>query len=300
MKSKLFRIGLLFAFVLPLMVACTDNNLPDGTNFDTTDHQTTEFDSWLKENYLKTYNLSFQYKLRDLNSDMSYNLVPARIEKAEEVARLIKYLWFDAYGAVAGENFLKEYGPRIISLYGSAAINPISRTKMLGTAESGIEVSLFEINSLDVMDIPRMNEYYFNTMHHEFAHILHQKRDYPKSFDDISKGNYTPVGWQNNSLNSVLQKGFITQYASSQPQEDFVETISNYLISTDAQWKNLMDKAKSPLNTEDSYDFVDGRYIILYKLSVCSSWLKSSWNIDLEELRQEIMKRQENIEKAFD
>jgi hypothetical protein len=39
-----------------------------------------------------------------------------------------------------------------------------------------------------------MNEYYFKTMHHEFVHILHQTKNYPKDFEQISAGNYSPHG----------------------------------------------------------------------------------------------------------
>lgn len=91
------------------------------------------------------------------------------------MARLVKYLWFDVYGTVVGEEFLKENGPRIIHLIGSPAYNPISGTIVLGTAEGDIKVTLYSCNDLDPTNIDMMNEYYFKTMHHEFAPHLTSK-----------------------------------------------------------------------------------------------------------------------------
>ena len=56
---------------------------------------------------------------------------------------------------------------------------------------------MYEVNSLDFenVDIEVLNEYYFKTMHHEFAHILHQKRNYDPSFDRITEGKMlVPTG----------------------------------------------------------------------------------------------------------
>ena len=290
---KIFKILFVVCFLPLCFTACSDDDF-DPSIFDTEDpldedSETYEFDLWLRNEYQKPYNLEFRYKMTDVSSDMGFNLVPARYEKSVEMAQLIKYLWFDAYNTIAGENFLKENGPRIIQLIGSAAYNSVSQTRVLGTAEGGILVTLYDCNSLERTNISQMNEYYFNTMHHEFAHILHQKKAYPVVFEDISKGNYAPLGWQNRSADAAAKLGFVSKYAGSQPREDFVEVISNYLVKSDSEWEAILAKAADP-SVE-----MDGRAIILSKLEICATWLKDAWSIDIHELHREIQKRQENV-----
>lgn len=262
-----------------------------------------EFDAWLRQAYLVPYNLDFRYLMEDVGSDMDYNLVPTSFEKAQQMAKLVKYLWFDVYGTVVSPEFLKENGPRIIHLIGSPAYNPISGTMLLGTAEGGLKVTLFRCNELDPTDVDLLNEYYFKTMHHEFAHILHQKRNYPVEFGLISQGKYNPLGWQYKTDSEAATLGFVSPYAGSQNREDFVEIIANYLVKSDTQWSDILELASQP--GIDMYgdtipdDGINGRAIILQKLEMAKKWLKDSWEIDIDSLRAEIIRRQLNINEVL-
>jgi len=264
------------------------------------------FDNWLRESYLTPYNLDFRYRMQDVGSDLDYNLVPVTFDNAQKMAKLVKYLWFDAYSTIVNPEFLKENGPRIIHLIGSPAYNPISGTILLGTAEGGLKVTLYNCNALNPSDVDMLNEYYFKTMHHEFAHILHQKRNYPVEFGLISQGKYNPLGWQYVSESEAAQLGFVSPYAGSQNREDFVEIIANYLVKSDEQWNNilLMATRKEILDAQGNpiappVNEKDGKEIIQEKLSIARKWLKNSWNIDIDALRAEIMKREENIQEIL-
>lgn len=246
------------------------------------------FDSWLIENFQKPYNLTFEYKLNDVSSNLNYNLVPTSLEKSKQLAQLIKYLWFDVYAKMLNEDFLKKYGPRMIHLIGSPAYNPNSGTILLGTAEGGIKVTLYRCNGLDFRDVVTMNEYYFKTMHHEFTHILHQTKSYPKNFENISAGNYSPLGWQFISDEDAAKMGFVSPYAASQAREDFVEIIANYLVKSDDDWNNVLNLAGD-----------EGKDIILQKLVICTAWLKDKWGIDILAMRNEIAIREKNIDANF-
>lgn len=204
---------------------------------------TYKFDKWLKQTYLDVYNLDFRYKMQDVGTDMNYNLVPATYQNAQDLALLAKHLWFDVYNDVVGPNFLKQYGPRIIHLIGSPAYDPSTGTITVGLAEGGIKVSLFRVNALDLNSPDQLNEYYFKTMHHEFAHILHQTKTYPAKFNTISVGKYDGSNWQNRQEGVVLSCGFVTPYASSAYREDFAEIIANYIVKTDAQWERFYNLA---------------------------------------------------------
>lgn len=268
--SKYISSFMLVAIAAMSMTSCgddkfTDTIFPDtGDDLDSTAY-TYKFDKWLKQEYLDVYNLEFRYKMQDVGTDMDYNLVPAQFDKAKDLAVLVKYLWFDAYKEVAGPEFLKEYGPRIIHIIGSPAYNPTSGTMILGLAEGGIKVSLFRVNSLDLGDFSQLNEYYFKTMHHEFAHILHQTKSIPQSFYLLSTGRYDDNNWQDQTEGRMNSLGFVTNYASSQLREDFAETIANYITKTDEQWAQILELASYGWESPDGSEATaDASYYCFY------------------------------------
>lgn len=241
----------------------TETIFPDQSEELDPNSATYKFDKWLKQTYLDVYNLDFRYKMQDVGTDMNYNLVPATYQNAQDLALLAKHLWFDVYNDVVGPNFLKEYGPRIIHLIGSPAYDPSTGTITLGLAEGGIKVSLFRVNALDLNSPDQLNEYYFKTMHHEFAHILHQTKTYPAKFNTISVGKYDGSNWQNRQEGVVLSCGFVTTYASSAYREDFAEIIANYIVKTDAQWERFYNLASRGWATP-SGDDPNAKYYCYY------------------------------------
>ncbi len=228
-----------------------------------------KFDKWVEKNFLLPYNLDFKYKMEDVESSMDYNLVPATFENARDLCLLTKYLWFDTYAEHCGEDFLKTYGPRILHLIGSPAYNPTSGTEILGLAEGGLKVSLFKVNEIQLNNVNQLNEYYFRTMHHEFGHILHQTRTYPKEFDLISAGRYDASSWQNKPIGLQASQGFITPYSSCEGREDFAETIANYLTRNDEADELIMwmaDHGWTNGLAEDAADKEDAPYYCYYYL----------------------------------
>lgn len=247
MKKFIYLVLLAAAAVTPALTSCSEEKLDPNSIFGDTDPDqldpnsyTYPFDLWLRQNYMEVYNLEFRYQMQHLGTDMSYNLVPARLDKAIDLAVLNKYLWFDVYAELVGTDFLKEYGPKIIHLIGSPAYNPVNHTEILGLAEGGLKVSLFKVNELDTSNPELLNEHYFKTMHHEFAHILHQTKTYPREFDLINTSNYEPNNWQDRNGAVVNSLGFTTTYASSQGREDFAETCANYITRSYSQWDLML------------------------------------------------------------
>lgn len=259
---------LLVAVAAMSLSSCSEEKLGD-TIFPDVDETldptsyTYKLDKFLKENYLDKYNLTFLYKMPDISTNMNYNLVPATYENSIDLAVLCKHLWFDVYDSVAGDQFLKSYGPRIILLVGSPAYDPYAGTETVGLAEGGIKISLFKVNAMNINDFMMMNEYYFKTMHHEFAHILHQTRTYPTEFNTISVGHYDGTNWQYRG-DEVTSLGFLTPYASSEFREDFAETIANYIVKTDAQWNRILELASRGWATSASDDDFTAVYYSFY------------------------------------
>lgn len=320
-KKYIFISTLIFGMALGFS-SCSKDEPDSKSIFDTEETEldpnsaSYKFDKWLQVNYLEPYNLQFRYKMQDVGTDLDYNLVPATYDKSIDLAVLTKYLWFDVYAKIVSEDFLKYYGPRIIHLIGSPAYNPANHTMILGLAEGGLKVSLFRVNNIDPSNFLMLNEFYFKTMHHEFAHILHQTKTYPKEFNLISSKYYDPQGWQDRNKSVAASLGFTSDYASSQAREDFAETIANFITMTDSQWADLLVRAtkgwkqKADANgdpiydendnlvyeeTED-FDGVDGKAVIIQKVSIARQWLLEAWGVDLDAIRTEVQYRQLNFD----
>lgn len=237
---------MLVAIAATSMTSCNEDKLGP-TIFSDVDETldpsstTYQLDKFLKDNYLDPYNLTFLYRMPDISTNMNYNLVPAKYSNAVDMAVVCKYLWFDVYEKVAGPEFLKAYGPRIILLVGSAQISP-NYGETVGLAEGGIKITLFKINSMNVNNFWEMNDSYFHTMHHEFTHVLHQTKIYPVEFKAISVGHYVPSEWRDRGV-EISSEGFVTNYAASEYNEDFAETVACYITYTDAQWESLLQSA---------------------------------------------------------
>lgn len=268
------------------LVACSeDDKISSTTIFPTTPPERDAFDIWLQKNYTATYNIDVKYKMEDIESDMTYQLVPADSSKSAKIAILIKYLWFDAYNEAVGQNFVKANVPRIIHFIGSSAYNS-NGTETVGTAEGGLKVTLYKINDIDESRIQtdayyhRLNEYYFHTMHHEFTHILHQKVPYDTNFKLISEANYRSTDWYLYSTAQAQRLGFITNYAMSQPDEDFAELMSTYITSSKSEWESDMATAGT-----------SGADIINQKLEILRKYMQESWGLDIDLLRDIIQRR---------
>ena len=200
-------------------------------------------DTFVKKEFLETYNVKFTYKFDDKGSDKNKNLTPATYEQSLDLAVLTKYLWYDVYKDLAGEEFLKKNSPRIINITGSKNYNASSGTETLGDASSGVKINLYNVNNLDVTNVDMMNEYFFKTMHHEFSHILDQKILHPTSFNTISSSGYDASGWSDSPDSLKAGAGFVTPYASSSVSEDWAESMANYVTMDSLAWKQKLESA---------------------------------------------------------
>jgi len=288
--KKIYQIVFIGALLVSL-VSCEKDKFTDSIFVDPVEDEeaySKEFDQWLYEHFTVPYNAEFRYRLDDNGTDPNYNVVPVSMGMADTIAHVALYLWYDVYDSIATPGFLKENGPRIIQLIGSAMINASQGTEKLGQAEGGIKITLMKINLMETNNIELLNEYIFKTMHHEFSHILHQKKTYPKEFEQLSSADYNPDGWQYTSDEEAWQMGFASPYGSSQAREDFVEIIANYIVKTDADIEKMMTVAGKGGKP--------GAKILTQKIEICRTWLREKWELDLDALRAEVQKRQANMD----
>ena len=251
MKLKL-RILLLAGVAMlaaSAFVSCNNDDDFGPSIFDTNDYPldrslyTFPLDTFIKKNFQEKYNLRYIYKLQDIMSDKQKNLIPANYDVSKKLAVLTKYLWYEVYEKQGGENFMKLTSPRIILLTGSPSVNATSHTETLGTAEGGLKIYLYKVNSLNENNIDHLNKYFFHVMHHEFGHILDQHHSRPQAFNLLSNGKYDPMSWGETHDSLAAGKGFVTPYAGSQAADDWVETLSCYIGNDSLQWERLMGAA---------------------------------------------------------
>ena len=270
--------------MLTFFRSCSEEG-PDAHHsiFDNATPELNAFDQWLRQYYITPYNMQVYYRLRDVETDFDYNLIPADLQKSKQMAYLLKYLWLDAYEEVAagGIHFVRANAPRIMHFVGSAEWD--QSTIRLGTAEGGLKITITQVNDL----IPKKitEQYFFNTIHHEFAHILNQTKDYPTEFKAISAGKYMPAQWYNRTDEEAAADGFVSNYAGSQPGEDFVETLSRYITWTTTEWEDKLNEAGSA-----------GSAIILQKFSVVKKYMQDSWNVNIDHLKNVIRRRANEIQ----
>lgn len=274
-------IGLTLGFT-----SCSNDDPNNESIFPTAPLKRNNFESWLLKNYTYPYNVQFLYKLQDIETDMKYHLVPADSTKSAKLAMIVKYMWFESYDEVVGQDFTKTNVPRIINLVGSPAYNS-EGTMVLGTAEGGLKVTLYMVNWLtdDMLhSYSDLNTYYFHTMHHEFTHILNQKKPYDPAFNLITESGYVSGDWYMMADSTAHKKGFVTPYAMNEPLEDFAEMNSIYITSSQKQWDAILADAGT-----------DGAKLINAKLIILRNYFKRSWNIDIDEMRSTIMRRAANM-----
>ena len=280
--KKIYSL-VLAAIVALSVTSCSNDDPKDDTIFPTTTTANDPFDKWLEANYTYPYNVDFKYKMEDVYSDMKYHLVPADSAKSAKLAIITKFLWFDAYAECVGPDFVKANVPRIIHLIGSPAYNSGQGTMVLGTAEGGLIVTLYMVNKLTnqmLTDYDTMNEYYFHTMHHEFTHILNQKKPYSENFQHITESGYISGDWYRKNQRMANTQGFVTPYAMSEAREDFAEMLSVYVTTPPSGWQKIMTTAGKK-----------GAPLIQAKLDIVRNHMKESWNLDIDQLRDIVIRR---------
>lgn len=288
---KKFLIYVFMVIVAGCMASCNNDEDIDTANsiFIDSQYEPTGFDKWLLSNYVHPYNIQVKYRLDDTETDVKYDLVPANYDNAVALMKIVKHVWIEAYDELWGIENTRTYVPRLIQLIGNVAYTESGM--ILGQAEGGLKVMLFRVNELDFSDpekvnVAILNEYYFKTMHHEFAHILNQTKPYDPSYERITESDYVGSTWNHTSVTDALKKGFISNYAMDRASEDFAEMISIYVTNTAADWEYRLSLAGA-----------DGRAKLDKKLEIVYNYMRDSWGVDMNDLRNIVQRRQNEISK---
>lgn len=305
-------LKILMLFVAAIAFTACDDDEPSGKSiFDTTPPERNEFDTWILNTFTKPYNITLLYRYQDSETNNSYNVVPPTVEKAKAMANLMKYMWLDAYNELMDDDglFMKQYAFREFLFIGSHQYNS-NGSRVLGTAEGGLKVTLFGLNHLDldnlriVQDQPfpdhdddpmDLNYYFFHTMHHEFCHILTQKKDYTTEFRTISPEWQRMGDWINVRDYQAPKWGFVTGYATSEYNEDFAEIYSTYVTITPQAFQEIFNVAKKDIDDKVEGANPNAILQLQQKVDIVKTYMKTSWGIDMDKLRDIVLRRGSEI-----
>lgn len=289
MQMKKIILSSLLVLSLGL-VSCENDALNDKSVIREPEYQQNDFDRWLYANYILPYNIDVKYRYLDIESSLDHQLIPADYKKSIQLAHLVKFLCLEAYDELTGsKEFMRTYFPKIMPYIGSSAYQN-NGSVILGQAEGGRKITLFNVNNVNPKDIAKLTDEYFHTIHHEFAHILHQTIPYSPDYNQISGSMYRGdngfdyYGEIGSKLGidmdaAARRDGFITAYASFEGQEDFVEMISNYVVNSAETWNKMIDGAEL------------GKETLNKKLQIVKSYLQENWDINIDDLRAIVLRR---------
>lgn len=282
MKQFIHKYTLLASLALlsiPTMVSCSNDDEPDASKSVLAEQlpEKTSFDQWLDKNYLDAYNVDFIYRMLNNETPRERNLAPATLENSMRMAKIVKHSWFSVYDEVGGYAFMRKYAPRQILLIGSRSTDKTSMD-LLGTAEGGLKVTLYKVNHIDINNLAALKWTYFGTIHHEFAHILHQHKRWPDAFNEVTKDDYLPSTWANGDVarrDVYAPLGFVTAYSRKVNSEDVAEVTAAIITWTQAEWDALYQAAGEA-----------GTAKIKKKVAIMKQYMLDEYKIDLDKLRE--------------
>ncbi|MEM1136178.1 MAG: substrate import-associated zinc metallohydrolase lipoprotein [Bacteroidota bacterium] len=286
MKKTNHIVNLVIVSILSFLLSgCYEDetlNVPITENPDPVD----ELDVYIEENFTKKYNMAIRYRFVDRYISPDERVTPPRLESVRPMLDFIEKFWIEPYLEVEnGEEFFVDHVPPEIVLLGGLIFN-VDGTVVLGTADAGAQITLTNVNAIDPDD-EEWVELQLQTVYHEFAHTVHQRYKLPNAFETIAPTGYTSAGsWFNLTDNEALQRGFVSPYSTSSPNEDFAETVAFFLFNQDFQEAFLADEPDCTTVECDARN--EGRERLRQKVSSINEHYKRVTGIDLEDLRAAI------------
>ena len=246
------------------LVSCREEVL-DPVSVITLDQRTqNDFDKWLDANYVTPYNILVKYRYESNESDLNYWTIPARLDCSIVMAHLVKYLCIDTYDEVGGVRFTQKYFPKEFFYIGEWEYKN-NGTYILGTAEGGKKILLSGLNYLPQVltggyqgyndPASALNHFYIKTIHHEFTHLSLY----------VTNTDETVQGWLAAAGREV----------------------------TEADVKSDEFKVSFP-NLEVGQHF-NGDQLILAKLAQVRKYMADTFNIDIDQLRAAVLRRQADV-----
>lgn len=325
MKRYIYRASLLILLSWGVVSSCKDsaNELHSDSVLRASNNRTA-LDKYIEQEVTKPYNIEIYYRYKEAEIDRSWVTSPASEKNSLQFVNVMKYLFLDPYTEVMGLDFVRRFSPQALVLTGTLGYNPPpSKTNTRAFTVNGVKILFMNINDFDfptmkeqykILEeyqrtgsslynsqkayVEQENNYYLNqlkatylrTIFHESAHTFHQRIEPTRDFDRISSLDYKQAdwvnGWSQEGKNS-LEYGFITNYASQEPHEDFAELFGNYIILTPQEWNSRLTTADViPQGRTES-----GKSIIERKMTILRTYMQEEWGLNIDTLRKHVQDR---------
>ncbi len=271
--KKYFIITLFFITTIYFMSCSDSSNSVGESQIDTTPPMQNDLDVWLRNSFVSPYNIEILYKWDINDTDIDRFIHPPFESSVKPMAEALQKAWIEPYSAVGGEDFIKKIAPRQFTFAGGFNFDPDTPTRILGIAEAGSKITLFDLDFLDFTDINSIKQP-LKTVQHEYAHILNQNIPFDIIYGQINPEDYN-ANWFNRSDAQARELGYITAYASSQSGEDFVEMVSEMLTNSKVDFDAIVDGIANP----------EARAIIRQKEAIVVGYYQTNFGIDIYELQ---------------
>ena len=270
------------------MTSCSEDELDKESIITLDKVDKNPFDEWLEANFVNTYNIEVKYRFEDIESDHNYYVIPAEYNQAIKLAHIVKYACLEAFDEAAGIAFTRANFPKLIYMVGNWEYRN-NNTMVLGTAEGGKKIFLAGVNHVNEYTNNRedLNHYYLKTIFHEFTHILNQTKDYSPDYKLITPTTYIAGEWSSDTNNKdtvYLPNGYSSGNARHSAGEDFAEMFSIYVTNDQATWDGFLETAGK-----------EGAGWINAKLDLVKSYMRDSWGINMDELREIVLRRENDV-----
>ena len=260
---------------------------------DDTPSSTSELDQYIQKNFTEEYGMAIRYKFIDRYVDPQQRVTPPKIEVVKPMLDFITNFWIAPFKEVKnGETFFRNHVPAEIILLGGLIYNE-DGTVILGQADAGARITFTDVNDLDLTDKTWVLTQ-LHTVFHEFAHIVHQRYRLPPSFENISPNGYTSAGsWFTLSDAEALDRGFVSPYATSDPNEDFAETVAFFL--TDVTFYQDYIDLETDCTTNACEVSNEGKKKIAEKLNAIETEYEKVVGVNLEDVRNAVLAKLQGL-----
>ncbi len=251
----------------------------------------TELDQYIETNFTQPYGMAIRYQFVDRFVDPGERVSPPSLDAVRPMLDFIQEFWINPYLEIPnGQSFFESYVPSEIVLLGGLIFNA-DGTVTLGTADAGAQITFTNVNAIDPTD-EAWRTLQLQTVYHEFAHTVHQQFKLPNAFETIAETGYTgPGSWFVLQDNDALERGFVSPYATSSPNEDFAETVAFFLFDPDFDENFIMQE--DTCQTADCIDRNEGRVRISAKMSAISDHYERVTGVNLQTLRDAVQSKLE-------
>jgi len=295
-NMKKYSLKLLkFVFLVSIFFSCTKKEiLPQKTILGLSGDSwpTGPIDDYVFQNFTRPYNIQVKYKWDPYEVNFTKTLTPVKESQVLTVMDVVNKVWIEPYEKITEKiGFIRQYAPKQFVLVGSAEYNGNGTIK-LGEVEGGRKILLLKLNDFDKKNISGITQM-AHTIHHEFAHVLHQNLTYPETFKTLNPEWYSAT-WFNVSNEEANKQGLITNYAKANVDDDFVETVAYLLIEGQEEFDLTIAYLEADTTTTRAQS-LKAASILKQKEELVVWYYKMAFNIDFRALQKEVKAAIENL-----